>query len=288
MTSFSSWDKHTLTHILLHSSQLAISMQAQLQIFEKEIRGCSEVYTNVDVEIENKIISTLRDYAPQSKYVGEESIQHTLTKTTITQLLAHDLFMIDPIDGTNNFINKLPNWAISIGHIHNFEFMHGAIALPILGELFISDNDTLYAGFSLGQFNEQNSPTISEYIPPPLTKDTYQTYATANIIRPSIPRIPHKFQIIRSCVYGIAKVLTSSYFAYIGKAKIWDFAACIGLFRALNKKVYYYNPDTPEVLPLPWTISEEHWKHDYTTTRYPLIFTHSYEHALKVVGLTSS
>lgn len=44
-------------------------------------------------------------------------------------------WIIDPIDGTTNFLSGLPLWAVSIAYVEAGEPVAGALALPMLGEL---------------------------------------------------------------------------------------------------------------------------------------------------------
>lgn len=278
------WNSQKIAGLLLATSQHALKMQPNMQIFEKKINDHVEAYTNVDVQIEKEISQYIQNTYPQYSIVGEETIAEVMTHTNIASLLDSFAIVVDPIDGTQNFINKLPNWAISIGQVIDNEFVNGAIALPILGEIWVSEQNKVYSFHAKSQLSEIQQITLTPYRYPQLASTNHLTYCTANIYLKKLQDTSYKFQIIRSCVYGIAKVLSGSYFAYIGKANIWDFAGSIGLFRALDMPVYYFDKQKNSVETLPWTISETHWD-QHIKTRYPLIFASSYDNAIKVVPL---
>lgn len=280
MIDTSSWNLDFLSKILLEASQTALQMQEDIILYEKTmLGGYLETYTNVDVHIEKLITEKfLNAQSDNLNILGEESVGQIISQTSLSEIFCKDTIIIDPIDGTRNFINKLPNWCISIGLIENFEFIGGAIALPILGEVFISDNTGVYEAKMKSQLSEVDTLQFNEFKMTSAFSKKHFTYSAKH----KLPQSKHKYQVDRSCVYSIAKVLAGSYFAYIGQPKIWDLAACIGIFRASNLPVYYYKKDEKKVDILPWKISEEHWKH-YISARYPIIFTDTYEHALELV-----
>ena len=48
-------------------------------------------------------------------------------------------WIIDPIDGTSNFLNAIPQFAISIGYEENNQIKNGLIYDPIKNELFFAE-----------------------------------------------------------------------------------------------------------------------------------------------------
>ena len=66
--------------------------------------GESDLVTNLDVKIENYLISRIRESYPEYDIVSEEE--------NFKKEVTDNCFIIDPIDGTINFANNLPLWAI--------------------------------------------------------------------------------------------------------------------------------------------------------------------------------
>lgn len=95
--------------------------RSQLVLDEK---SAGQFASNADVEIEDQIRRDLSDVFAGDAIIGEElggSLGDSATG-----------WVIDPIDGTSNFILGLPIWGISIGYVENGQSRLGAIALPEL------------------------------------------------------------------------------------------------------------------------------------------------------------
>src|SRR3990167_7749953 len=83
--------------------------------------------TETDQRVEEEIISIIHKAYPSHGFLGEES-----------GLQAGDEYqwVIDPIDGTRNFIHGFPHFAVSIALMHNNKIEHGVIYDPMRQELF--------------------------------------------------------------------------------------------------------------------------------------------------------
>jgi myo-inositol-1(or 4)-monophosphatase len=81
-----------------------------------------------DVEAEEKIVSVIREYFPEHNILAEES-KYGRTNSEYT-------WIIDPLDGTNNFVYGLPIFCASIALAQDREIVLGVIYDVIRGELF--------------------------------------------------------------------------------------------------------------------------------------------------------
>ncbi len=97
-----------------------------LQIQSKRI---GDFVTSSDINVEKSLLETLRYYYPHANYLTEESGIIKGEGETI---------VIDPIDGTSNFIHGIPHVAIVIGKIVNKVITDGIIYNPILNEFYWS------------------------------------------------------------------------------------------------------------------------------------------------------
>jgi len=95
-----------------------------LQIQSKTL---GDFVTTADIKAEKILLETLQYYYPNSTYVTEESGKIQGDTETI---------VIDPIDGTTNFIHGIPLIGIVIGRIFNGEVTDGVIFNPILNEFY--------------------------------------------------------------------------------------------------------------------------------------------------------
>lgn len=85
--------------------------------------------TSVDVAVNEKIVSELQRIYPQHGILSEE-LGHNGVKNSPYQ------WVVDPIDGTTNFIFSIPHYAVSIALMHENEPIAGIVYDPIKNELF--------------------------------------------------------------------------------------------------------------------------------------------------------
>jgi myo-inositol-1(or 4)-monophosphatase len=122
--------KNTLLKALEAAGVLMRSFdEAEFQIFNKE--GINNLVTEVDHASEKVIINTIKEAFPQHQILSEECgelVQDSQYK-----------WIIDPIDGTVNFANRIPICAISIGLECDGKIILGGIYNPFLNELFVAE-----------------------------------------------------------------------------------------------------------------------------------------------------
>src|SRR5690606_2917779 len=79
-----------------------------------------DAVTNADRDIEELLVKRIRSAFPDHGILGEEGTQHFPP--------GHDYtWVLDPIDGTQNFVNGLPFYASSVGVLHHGRPVAGAI-----------------------------------------------------------------------------------------------------------------------------------------------------------------
>lgn len=101
-----------------------------VQIRDKTSSGGKsyDLVSDADLESERVIADLLRREYPQHELLGEEDLQGSVD--------AEHLWIIDPLDGTNNFAHQIPHFAVSIAYYHRGRAMVGAILNPARGEMF--------------------------------------------------------------------------------------------------------------------------------------------------------
>ena len=110
--------------------------------------GNQNFVTQYDVEVENYLINHLLQLLPQADILAEES--------SLTSNLTSDyVFIIDPIDGTTNFIHHINHSAISVALAYKKELLFGIIHNPYVDETF-------YAGKNQGVFLNNYPITVSK------------------------------------------------------------------------------------------------------------------------------
>jgi len=93
----------------------------------------NDYVTNVDQAAESLIIDTLSHSYPAHAFLGEESGQ---TGGSAQSGENSYQWIIDPIDGTTNFIRKVPHWAVSIALNYRGRTEVAVIYDPLKEELF--------------------------------------------------------------------------------------------------------------------------------------------------------
>ena len=101
------------------------------KIKEIESKGDRSLATNLDKEAEAMIVDRIRSNFPDHGIIGEEGGSDGVGKDY--------LWIIDPLDGTHNFIRNINIFGVSIGVVHKDEFIAGAIYMPGDDELYTAE-----------------------------------------------------------------------------------------------------------------------------------------------------
>ncbi len=101
-----------------------------------EIKGINDLVSYVDKTSEKKIVTALNDIFPEAGFIVEENTRSEKKNYN---------WIVDPLDGTTNFIHGIPSYAISIALEYN-----GEIILGVVYE--VSRNECFYAIKNGGAF----------------------------------------------------------------------------------------------------------------------------------------
>ncbi len=104
----------------------------ELENLQVSIKGPADFVTSADIRTQKIIIDELIKAKPDWSFVAEED-NNIISKST------NNRFIIDPIDGTTNFLHGNPNFAISIAAEIDNRLEAGIIYSPITDELFLAD-----------------------------------------------------------------------------------------------------------------------------------------------------
>ena len=124
---------HPMLNIAVKAARRAGSIinRAALDRTRLEIRSkhANDFVTQVDRAAEEAIIDIIRQAYPDHAILAEES-GHQQSKA------AEHLWVIDPLDGTTNFIHGFPQYCVSIAVQHRGATAHGVVYDPAKNELF--------------------------------------------------------------------------------------------------------------------------------------------------------
>jgi len=132
---------HRLTELLHHSINASLEAgKAILDIyhsddFEVELKGDDSPLTKADIASHNVIMSHLK--ATHIPVLSEEgkSIPYEERKDW------DQLWIVDPIDGTKEFIKRNGEFTVNIALIENQKTVLGVIYVPVLGDLYFSTSE---------------------------------------------------------------------------------------------------------------------------------------------------
>ena len=109
------------------AGRLAMRFYERGDAFKVSAKGRNDYVTEVDRACEAAIIDELRGRYPDHAILAEESGSHS----------GNDFeWIIDPLDGTTNYLHGFPQWSISIGLRHRGQLQQAVVYDPLHEELF--------------------------------------------------------------------------------------------------------------------------------------------------------
>ena len=104
----------------------------EVENLQVSIKGPGDFVSAADRKAEQTIRDELMGARPNYGWLGEESAPEDGKDPTRR-------WIVDPLDGTTNFLHGLPHWCISIGLEHKDEMVAGVILDPIRDEIFVAE-----------------------------------------------------------------------------------------------------------------------------------------------------
>ena len=122
---------HPLLNIAVRAARQAGNVIARnidrFDTFTVSEKSTNDFVTDIDRIAERRIIDTIRRSHPDHAFLAEESGAHGRNDFE---------WVIDPLDGTTNFVYGFPHVAVSIGVRHRGRLEHGVVFDPLRQELF--------------------------------------------------------------------------------------------------------------------------------------------------------
>ena len=115
------------THLIHEAGDLAAGYFARRVTLTRETKGPQDFVSVADREVEALIRTRLAEAFPEDGFLGEESGGGA----------GERCWVVDPIDGTNNFLHGLPLWGVSIAYAIAGE--------PLIGLIYLPCHDRLYS-----------------------------------------------------------------------------------------------------------------------------------------------
>ncbi len=194
--------------------------------------------TAVDVAISENIVRELSAQFPADQYFSEE-LADTTEPIPVT---AKYSWVMDPIDGTNNFALGIPYCAIALALCENGE--------PVYGVVYdLSRRTLMHGGPGFGMHDGEKTPTVSTAA---FSRETLVGFHSPfdKTLMPMAAGVLSQFKIrgLGSATLHLAYVAAGILDGCVDyNVKIWDLAAAIPLVKAAGGEVQFLNG---EQLPL--------------------------------------
>lgn len=106
---------------------LIVRQMERVDTLNVGVKGRNDFVSEVDERAERIIIDTIHKAYPDHGILAEESGAHSGNEY---------VWIIDPLDGTTNFLHNFPHFAVSIAVEHKSNIIHGVVFDPVRQELF--------------------------------------------------------------------------------------------------------------------------------------------------------
>ena len=117
----------------MKASKSLIRDFGEIEKLQVSSKGPGDFVSSADKRTENILIDELLKAYPNFGILSEETGE-------INKKNKSNRWIIDPIDGTSNFLNGIPQFAISIGYEEDSKIKSGLIYDPIKNELFFAES----------------------------------------------------------------------------------------------------------------------------------------------------
>jgi myo-inositol-1(or 4)-monophosphatase len=138
-------DGRELLDTALHAAREAAAVHrsylGRVTIEDWSEKGTFDFVTHVDHEAEAVIVGRIRDRFPHHAVLAEEAASERQPGSGVTMEGMRDeewTWIIDPLDGTTNYLHRYPMYAVSIGVAQHGELMGGVVLNSATGEEWIA------------------------------------------------------------------------------------------------------------------------------------------------------
>ena len=196
----------------------------------KKIKDDNTPVTNGDLEVNKIITKKITELAPSIPIISEENSENK----AINNL--KDFWLIDPIDGTHDYMNDMDEFTINAGLIFNNRPVAGLICAPAKKRMFFS--------FGINQaFELIDGKSIKLDPTKNFKKDNISFVSYSNKIKPEIEKIHKKLNVkkitkmkssLKFCV-----IAAGEYDGYVAEPRAceWDIAAGHAILEHAGGKV---------------------------------------------------
>lgn len=199
-----------------------ILMENYGQVNSINIKADESLVTEIDAACEKKVKEIIFSKYPQHSIVGEEGGEDDKGSDY--------KWVIDPLDGTHNYIFNIPIFGVSIGLAHKNDLIGGVICIPTLKEMYVAEKGK--GCFLNGERLLIKDTSLKQSLVS-LSSWYFRSYSE------EAQRIASKFfnncfeiRVSGCAVFNITGLLRNTFGVIISKtAKDWDVAAGVVMVR---------------------------------------------------------
>jgi len=206
----------SLIDIFLKAGDLSLDLRRKG--LTKEIKSDNTPVSNGDIEVNKLITKKISEITPDIPIISEETSDNKDNNNL------KNFWLVDPIDGTYDYINNLEEFTINAGLIINNKPVAGLINAPAKKRMFYSYGEGNSFELSNGKTSNLNKNNTNK-------KDQIKFISYSNKIKPEIQKIYHDIGVaenirmkssLKFCV-----VATGEYDGYVAEPRAyeWDIAA---------------------------------------------------------------
>ena len=203
-----------LTQVFFEAGDVSIELRNKG--LTKNVKKDNTPVTNGDIEVNKIILNNLKKISPSIPIVSEETSENK-------NLDLNTFWLVDPIDGTYDYINNRDEFTLNAGLIINKVAVAGIIYAPAKKRMFYSYGNNI--SYELNNSNEKvlNNKNID--------KNNIRAVSYSNNLKPEIIEIHKKLKVkeyvkmkssLKFCV-----IAAGEFHVYVAepRAKEWDIAA---------------------------------------------------------------
>ena len=211
-----------------------ISLELRKKGLTKSIKSDNTPVSNGDLEVNEIITKKITELTPTIPIISEETSDNKSAEDL------KDFWLIDPIDGTYDYINNLDEFTINAGLIINKKPAAGLIYAPAKNRMFYSYGEN--QAFELINGEEIKLDSTKKF-----NKDEIKFVSYSNNIKPEINKIHKKFDVkkivrmkssLKFCV-----IAAGEYDGYVAEPRAyeWDIAAGHAILKHAGGDVTDFN-----------------------------------------------
>lgn len=218
---------------------------AQVDLFQREFGRAQSNWksdgtrvTPVDIAISENITRFLRERFPDDEIFSEELSDPGAFEPV--PLRARFAWIMDPIDGTNNYATGIAYCAISLGLYEN--------GMPVYGVVYdLSRRTLIHGGPGFGVFDGDRAVSVAQVAPTPQSLVGFHSpYDRTYAMQGKIVVENFKIRGLGSSTLLLAYVANGMLEGVVDhNVKIWDIAAAIPLCIAGGGELYFFNNTDP-------------------------------------------